>query len=254
MGFTRQDTGVGCHFLLQGISTTQWLNPHLLHWQEDSLSLRHQESPFHMLARLCSESFKVGFRNMWAKNFQIYKLGFKGTEEPGIKLATFAGSRRKQGSSRKTSTSVSLTMLKPLTVWTTTNCGKFLKRWEYQTSLPVSWETCMWVKKQLENRTRDNRLVQNWKGVRQAVYWHPACLTSKKSTSCKMPGWVNQKLESKLPGEISTTSDMQMIPLLAESEEELKSLLMKVKEETEKAGLKLNSQIYKEIAFVHRPQ
>ena len=69
-----------------------------------------------------------------------------------------------------------------------------------------------------------------------------------------MPGWVNQKLESKLPGEISTTSDMQMIPLLAESEEELKSLLMKVKEETEKAGLKLNSQIYKEIAFVHRPQ
>ena len=60
-----------------------------------------------------------------------------------------------------------------------------------------------------------------------------------------MPGWVNQKLESKLPGEISTTSDMQMIPLLAESEEELKSLLMKVKEETEKAGLKLNSQIYK---------
>ena len=69
-----------------------------------------------------------------------------------------------------------------------------------------------------------------------------------------MPGWANQKLESKLPGEISTTSDMQMIPLLAESEEELKSLLMKVKEETEKAGLKLNSQIYKEIAFVHRPQ
>ena len=46
-----------------------------------------------------------------------------------------------------------------------------------------------------------------------------------------------------------------MIPtLMAESKKELKSLLMKVKEETEKAGLKLNSQIYKEIAFVHRPQ
>ena len=50
------------------------------------------------------------------------------------------------------------------------------------------------------------------------------------------------KLESRLLEEISTTSDMQMIPLLAESEEELKSLLMKVKEETEKAGLKLNMQ------------
>ena len=51
-------------------------------------------------------------------------------------------------SSRKTSTSASLTMLKPLTVWITTNRGEFLKRWKYQTALPVSWETCMQVKKQ----------------------------------------------------------------------------------------------------------
>ena len=49
---------------------------------------------------------------------------------------------------RKISTSVSSTMLKPLTVWIITNCGKLLKRWEYQTILLVSWETCMWVKKQ----------------------------------------------------------------------------------------------------------
>ena len=56
-----------------------------------------------------------------------------------------------------------------------------------------------------------------------------------------MPGWMNHKLESRLLGEISTISDMQMIPLLmAENEEELKSLLMRVKEESEKAGLKLN--------------
>ena len=55
-----------------------------------------------------------------------------------------------------------------------------------------------------------------------------------------MLGWINQKLESRLLGEISITSDMQMIPLLmAESEEELKSLLMKVKEEKGKVGLKL---------------
>ena len=58
-----------------------------------------------------------------------------------------------------------------------------------------------------------------------------------------MPGWINHKLESRLLGEISTISDMQMIPLLmAENEEELKSLLMRVKEESEKAGLKLNFQ------------
>ena len=52
---------------------------------------------------------------------------------------------------------------------------------------------------------------------------------------------MNHKLESRLPGEISTTSDMQMIPIpMAESEEELKSLLMRAKEKSEKAGLKLN--------------
>ena len=62
-----------------------------------------------------------------------------------------------------------------------------------------------------------------------------------QNTSCEMLGWVNHRLESILPGEISTTSDMQMIPLLmTESEEELQSLLMRVKEESEKAGLKLN--------------
>ena len=64
-----------------------------------------------------------------------------------------------------------------------------------------------------------------------------------------MPGWMKHKLESRLPGEISTTSDMQMTPpLMAESEEELKSLLMKVKEESEKAGLKLNIQKMKILA------
>ena len=54
-----------------------------------------------------------------------------------------------------------------------------------------------------------------------------------------MLGWKKHKLESRLPGEISITSDMQMTP---ESEEELKSLLMKVKEESEKVGFKLNIQ------------
>ena len=64
-----------------------------------------------------------------------------------------------------------------------------------------------------------------------------------------MLGWMNHKLESRLPGEISTTSDMQMIPLLmTESEEELKSLLMKVKGESEKVGLMLNIQKTKIMA------
>ena len=48
----------------------------------------------------------------------------------------------------------------------------------------------------------------------KAVYCHPAYLTSMQSTSCEMPGWMKHKLESRLPGEISTTSDMQMTPPL----------------------------------------
>ena len=61
-------------------------------------------------------------------------------------------------------------------------------------------------------------------------------------------GWKKHKLESRLPGEISITSDMQMTTFMAESEEELKSLLMKVKEESEKVGLKLNIQKTKIMA------
>ena len=52
------------------------------------------------------------------------------------------------------------------------------------------------------------------KSYLKAVYCHPAYLTSMKSTSCEMPGWMKHKLESRLPGEISITSDMQMTPPL----------------------------------------
>ena len=87
--------------------------------------------------------------------------------------------------------------------------------------------------------------VEQWTGSKlgkmyvKAVYCHPAYLTYMQSTSCKMPGWVKHKLESRLLGEMSVTSDMH---IKVEREEELKSLLMKVKEESEKAGLKLNIQ------------
>ena len=70
----------------------------------------------------------------------------------------------------------------------------------------------------------------------KAVYCHPAYLTYMQSTSCEMLSWMKHKLESRLLGEIS------ICILMAESEEELKSLLMKVKEESEKGGFKLNVQ------------
>ena len=97
-------------------------------------------------------SFKMdwlpGFNSTWAVNFQMFKLDLEKAAEPEIKLPTSAGSFKKQESSSKTSTSALLTTPMPLTVWITTNCGKFLKRWGYQTTWPASWEICMQVKKQ----------------------------------------------------------------------------------------------------------
>ena len=85
---------------------------------------------------------------MWTMKFHMSKLVLKKTEEPEIKLQTSTGSSKKQESSRKTSISALLSMPKPLTVWITKNCGKFWKRWEYQTTWPASWEIYMQVRKQ----------------------------------------------------------------------------------------------------------
>ena len=76
---------------------------------------------------------------------KMSKLDLQKAEEPEIKLPTSVGSSRKQESSRKASTSALLTMPKPLTMWITINCEKFFKKWEYLTTLPVSWEICMQV-------------------------------------------------------------------------------------------------------------
>ena len=76
----------------------------------------------------------------------------------------------------------------------------------------------------------------------KAVYCHPAYLTYMQSTSCKMPGWMNHKLESRLLENINNLRCAGDATLMAESREELKSLLVSVKEGNEKAGLKFNIQ------------
>ena len=137
------------------------------------------------------------------------QAGLEKSKELEIILPTSIGSQEKQEKSRKTSTSASLTMLKPLTVWITTNYGKFLKRWKYQTTLPASWETCMQVKKQqLEPDIEQHTGSKLGKEYIKVVYCHPDNLTYMQSASCEMLGWVNHKLESRLSGEISTTSHM----------------------------------------------
>ena len=99
--------------------------------------------------------------------------------------------------------------------------------------------------------------MEQWTGSKlrkkcvKAVYCHSASLTDMQSTWCEVQDSMKNKLESVLPGEMSITSDMQMTDtcLMAESKEELKSLLMKVKEESEKAGWKLNIQKTKIMAY-----
>ena len=101
------------------------------------------------------------------------------------------------------------------------NVKKFWKRWEYLTTLPASWEICLQVKKQQLEPD-----MEQWTGSKlgkeyiKAVYCHPAYLTYMQSTSCEMLGCMKHMLESRLLGEISITSDMQMTPPLCQEAKE----------------------------------
>ena len=92
---------------------------------------------------------------------------------------------------------------------------KFLKGWEFQTTWPISWRICMEVnKQQLELHMEQQTCSKSGKELVKAVYCHRAYLTYMQSTSCEMLNWMKHKLESRLPGEIAVTSDMQMTPPL----------------------------------------
>ena len=91
---------------------------------------------------------------------------------------------RKKAKFQKPSTSASLTMLKPLTVEITTNCGKFFKRWEYWNTLPASWKTYTMVKKQqLQPDMEKQTSLKLGKEYVKPVYCHPVYLTYMQSTS-----------------------------------------------------------------------
>ena len=120
------------------------------------------------------------------------------------------------------------------------NCGKLLKRWEYQTTLTASWETCMQVKKQqLEPDMAQQTGSKLGKDYIKAVYCHPAYLTYIQSTSCKMPGWM---------GEISITSEMHWHHRYDWKWRGTEEPLNESERESEKFGLKLNIQKTKIMA------
>ena len=138
--------------------------------------------------KFCMPVFSI----VWTKNFQRPKQGLEKEEEPEIILPNFAGSYRKQGNSRKTSTSISSTTLRALTVWIITNYAKLLKRWAYQTILPVSWETFTLVKKQ-----QSEPCVEQLIGSRSRKEYNRAnccslvCLTYTLTTPWEISGWMS---------------------------------------------------------------
>ena len=145
--------------------------------------------------------------------------------------------QKKQQCSRKTSTSALLLTPKPLTIWIKTNCGKFLKRWEYQATWPASWEIYRQVKKQqlelcIEQKT-GSKLGKEYIYA-EDIMWNARL--DEAQAGIKIGG-----------RNINNLWYADDITLMAESEE-VKSLLMKVKEESEKVGLKLNIQKTKIMA------
>ena len=91
--------------------------------------------------------------------------------------------------------------LKPLTVWITTNCGKFLKRWEYQTTYLSPEKPVFGSRSKSELDLEERADSKLGKEYNKAVYCHPAYLNSMQRTSHEMPGWIKHKLETRLPGD-----------------------------------------------------
>jgi len=118
------------------------------------------------ISKVMFKTFKLGFNSTWTKNFQMYTLGLEEPEEPEIKLPTFVGSWEKQGNYRKNIYFCFTDYNKAFDCVDHNKLWKILEDMEYQTSLPVSWETCKWVKKQQLN----NWLVQNWERGMTRLY------------------------------------------------------------------------------------
>ena len=172
----------------------------------------------------------------------MFKLDLEKAEEPEIKLPTFVGSLKKQESFIKTSTSASLTMLKPLTVWITAN-WKILKEIGIPDHL-ICLLRSLYAGQEAAVRTGHG--TTDWFQIRKGV--HQGCILSPYLFNFYAEYIMgNAKLDEAQAGikiarrDINNLRYTDDINLMAESEE-LKSHLMKVKEESEKVGLKLNIQ------------
>ena len=179
----------------------------------------------------------------------MFKLDLEKAEEPVIKLPTFTGSWKKQESSRKTSISALLTMPN-FWLYGSQQTGKFFKRSEYQTTWPASWEICMQIRKQqLELDMEQQTGSKQEKALCQDCILSPCLFNLHAEYVMQNAGLDEAQVGIKIAGRnINNLRYADDITLMAESEEELNSLFMKVKEESEKVGLRLNIQKTKIMA------
>ena len=152
-------------------------------------------------------------------NFQVFKLDSEKAEEPEIKLSTSVGSLKKGESSKKTSTSALLTMSKLLTVWISTNCGKFWKRWEYQTTWPASRN--LYADQEATVRTRHG--TTDWfqieKGECQGCVFSPCLFNLHAEYIMRNAGLEEAQAGIKISGRnINNLRYEDDITLMAESE------------------------------------
>ena len=164
--------------------------------------------------------FQVRLQQYMNHELPDVQAGFikgRGTRD---QIANIHGSWKKQESSRKTSISALLTMPKPLTVWITTNCGKFWKKWEYQTTWPASWEICMQVRKQQLELDMQQQTFQIGKGVRQGCLLSP-CLFNLYVEDIMWNARLDEaRAEIKVPGRnINNLKYADGTTLMAESKE-----------------------------------
>ena len=168
-----------------------------------------------MLVRLCSKSFKPSLQNYVNWELLDVHAGFRKDRGSTDQIANIHWVIEK---SREFQKNIYLCFINypKLFNWVDHNkLWKTLKDTGYWTILPVFWETCMQVKKQQLELDMEQQTGSNLgKEYVKAVYCHPAYLTYMQSTSWETLGWIRHKLDSRLPEEISITSDMQMTPPL----------------------------------------
>ena len=114
--------------------------------------------------------FQTRLHSSWTVNFPDVQVGVRKGRGTRDQIVNISWIIKKQENSRKSSTSALLTTPKPLTVWITINCGKFWKRWEYQTTWPASWEICMQVKKQQLELDMEQQTVPNLERSTSRLY------------------------------------------------------------------------------------